>query len=270
MARTLPELGEKLAGEIEAAWAQPQPDWARRRLLVVRLIAQHELTVAEIMRVADVSRQTVFSYRDKVVAKGVDALLHREWAGARRPLVRGALAEEFTALLEAGRFRRARDAQAWLKKRARRTLSVSGVRKVLHKLGGKLKVPRKSHAKKNPAKAQAFKLELPARLEELAGPAARSGQPVRLWVLDEHRYGLLPVIRRVWAKRGVRVHGQRRSESGLSDNLIPTWRSPQRGAEGMEVWRKGAGASALRGAGLAPFLHLWTHGTGLAFANGAR
>jgi len=29
---------------------------------------------------------------------------------------------------------------------------------------------------------------------------------VRLWVLDEHRYGLLPVIRRVSARRGVRVH----------------------------------------------------------------
>ena len=47
----------------------------------------------------------------------------------------------------------------------------------------------------DPAKAKAFKLALPARLEELAGAAARAGQTVRLWVLDEHRYGLLPVIR---------------------------------------------------------------------------
>jgi transposase len=31
-------------------------------------------------------------------------------------------------------------------------------------------------------------------------------KPVRIWVLDEHRYGLLPVIRRVWARKGVRVH----------------------------------------------------------------
>lgn len=173
--------------EIEAAWAQPQPDWSRRRLLVVRLIAQHELTVAEIMRVADVSRQTVFTYRDKVVAGGIAALLERKWSGARKPLVRRALAEEFAQLLESGRFRRAKDAQAWLKKRARRTLTVSGVRKMLRKLGGKLKVPRKSHAKKDPAKAKAFKLELPTRLEELAGPAARAGQAVRLWVLDGHR-----------------------------------------------------------------------------------
>ena len=29
---------------------------------------------------------------------------------------------------------------------------------------------------------------------------------MRIWVLDEHRYGLLPVIRRVWARKGVRVH----------------------------------------------------------------
>lgn len=206
MARTLPELGAAVVAEIETAWAQPQPDWARRRLLVVRLIAQHELTVAEIMRVADVARQTVFTYRDKVVAGGVSGLLHRRWAGARPPLVRGALAEEFVGLLEQGRFRRVKDARAWLKKRARRTLTESGMRKVLRRLGGKLKVPRKSHAKKNPAKAAAFKLELPAKLAELAGPAASTGQAVRLWVLDEHRYGLLPVIRRVWARRGVRVH----------------------------------------------------------------
>jgi hypothetical protein len=50
------------------------------------------------------------------------------------------------------------------------------------------KVPRKSHAKKDPAKAQAFKSELPARLTALVGPTPT--QPVRLWVLDEHRYGL--------------------------------------------------------------------------------
>jgi len=205
MARTLPKLGETVVAEIETAWAQPQPDWARRRLLVVRLIAQHELTVAEIMRVADVSRQSVFTYRDKVVTGGVARLLERGKAPGNRPVVRGAVQTEFLARLAAGKFRRAKDAQAWIKKRTRKTLTESGVRKVLRRLGGKLKVPRKSHAKKDPAKAAAFKLELPAKLETLIGPAS-AAQPVRFWVLDEHRYGLLPVLRRVWAQRGVRVH----------------------------------------------------------------
>ena len=204
MARTLPPLGEELVKEIETAWRPPQPDWARQRLLVVRLVAQHELTVAQIAVVADVCRQTVLNYRDTVVARGVAGLLTREWDGARVPTVRGAVEQEFLARLEAGRFRQARDAQAWIKKRTRRTLSESGVRKILRRLGGKLKVPRKSHAKKDQAKADAFKAELPARLSLVVGTAPNS--PVRLWVLDEHRYGLLPVIRRVWGRRGVRVH----------------------------------------------------------------
>ena len=206
MARSLPELGEAVVAEIEAAWVQSQPDWARCRLLVVRLIAQHEMTVAQIMRAADVCRQTVFGYRDKVVGGGVAELLRRGQAPGPQPAVRGAVQTEFLQHLTAGKFRRAKDAQAWIKQRTRRTLTESGVRKVLRRLGGKLKVPRKSHVKKDPAKAAAFKVELPAKLEELAGPAARAGRPVRLWVLDEHRYGLLPVIRRCWALQGVRVH----------------------------------------------------------------
>ena len=204
MARKLPCLGEAAVKEIEAAWKQPQADWARKRLLVVRMIAQHEMTVAQIMAVAGVARQTVFTYRDKVVAEGVAGLLKRDWKGARVPTVRGAVADEFIKRLEAGQFRQARDAQRWIKKRTRKSLSEGGVRKVLRRLGGKIKVPRKSHAKKDPAKAAAFKLELPAKLTEVVGSAPT--QPVRLWVLDEHRYGLLPVIRRVWARRGVRVH----------------------------------------------------------------
>jgi transposase len=106
--------------------------------------------------------------------------------------------------LEAGQFRQARDAQAWIKRRTRRCLTVSAVRQFLHRVGGNLKVPRKAHAKKDPAKALAFKAELPARLPRIVGPTPN--RPVRLWVLDEHRYGLLPVLKRVWGRRGVRVH----------------------------------------------------------------
>ena len=204
MGRNLPELGAAVVAEIEGAWAQPQEEWARQRLLVVRLIAQHELTVAQIMRVADVSRQTVYTYRDKVVAGGVAGLLQRGHGGGPVPTVRGAVTAELIERLEAGQFRRARDAQAWIKKRTRKNLTESGVLQLLRRIGGKLKVPRKSHAKKDPAKAAKFKRELPALLTEVVGPAP--AQPVRLWVLDEHRYGLLPVIRRVWGRRGVRVH----------------------------------------------------------------
>lgn len=202
--RTLPPLGTELAKEIELAWHQPQADWARKRLLVVRLIAQHEMNADQIAKAAGVSRPTLFSYRDKVMAEGVKGLLTRQWAGARQPLVRGALAEELTEKLDAGKIRRVKDAQDWLVKRARRTLGIEGMRLTLKRLKAKLKVPRKSHTKKDPAKAKAFKCELPNLLDKAVGTLA-SGQGVRVWVLDEHRYGLLPVIRRVWGRRGVRV-----------------------------------------------------------------
>lgn len=146
--RKLPELGEEVTAEIERAWARPQEEWARKRLLVVRLIAQHELTVEQIMKVADVSRQTVFTYRDKVVSEGVEGLLQRKHSGGRRPLVRGKLKEEFVERLSEGRFRSAKDAQAFVRKRTRKEMSESGVRQMLRRLGGRLKVPRKSHAKK--------------------------------------------------------------------------------------------------------------------------
>jgi len=203
MARKLPHLGQELADQIEEAWKKPQEDWARKRLLVVRLVAQHELGVAQIAKAAGVCRQTVFTYRDRVIEGGVEGLLRREWGGGPTPAVRGALKQEFVERLEAGKFRQASDAQAWIKKRAKKSLTQSGVRKILRRLGGKLKAPRKSHAKKDRAKSEAFKEELPGLLTQRVGP--RPAQAVRLWVLDEHRYGLLPVIRRVWARKGVRV-----------------------------------------------------------------
>lgn len=190
--------------QIEGAWRRKDlADWQRKRLLVVRLIAQGRLDAQGIAQAAGVSRKSVFNYRDTLVESGVEGLLSRKWAGARKPAVRGAVAEEFAQALEAGKFRQARDAQAWIAKRTRKKLSVSGVFKVLRRFGGKLKVPRKSHAEKDQAKADAFRAELPARLSEVVGADHRR---VRIWVLDEHRYGLLPVIRRVWGKRGVRVH----------------------------------------------------------------
>ena len=48
------------------------------------------------------------------------------------------------------------------------------------------------------------RVELSGKIANFVGENPQ--KPVRIWVLDEHRYGLLPVIRRLWAKRGVRFH----------------------------------------------------------------
>lgn len=204
MARPLPDLGAAKAAELDAAWKDHTEPWVRQRLLVLRLVAQHELNAAQIAAAAGVGRATVFRYLDKFLRGGVAELLRREHKGGQEPTLAGADHAAFVEQLRAGKFRRAKEAQAWITARTRRTLALSSVYAVLGKAGGVLKVPRKTHAKKDAAQAEAFKASLAEKLA--AKSAGTDGQPVRLWVLDEHRYGLLPVIRRCWSLKGVRVH----------------------------------------------------------------
>jgi len=63
-------------------------------------------------------------------------------------------------------------------------------------------VPRPTHRKKDPAKVEAFRAEL---CEKLHGERIALESSVHLWVSDEMRFGLQPVTRRVWARRGVEV-----------------------------------------------------------------
>jgi hypothetical protein len=72
---------------------------------------------------------------------------------------------------------------------------------LLGKAGGVLKVPHKTQAKKDAARTEAFKTKLPARLDAAAAEAGPGGCEC-----STSTAGLLPVIRRYWALKGVHVH----------------------------------------------------------------
>jgi transposase len=201
MARYLPQLGAPKVAELEAAWRERTEPWARQRLLVLRLIAQHELNAEQIAEAAGVARSTVFRYLDTFTAEGVAGLLVRKHAGGKTPVLKPQWQDELVAGLRAGRWRRARDVQAWLAQKGGH-LALTTIYYWLGKAGGVLKVPRKTHAKKDAARVAEFRATLAQQLAALGAGAQR----VRIWVADEHRFGLLPVIRRCWALRGVRVH----------------------------------------------------------------
>jgi len=153
-ARKLKKIGSELVAQIAEAWKRKNLEpWQRKRLAVVRMIARHRLDAKGIAVAAGVSRARVFNYRDILMEKGIDGLLSRRRAGARKPAVRGTVAVEFGQALEKGKFRQAKDAQAWIARRTRKQLTAGGAWKVLRRLGGKLKVPRKSDAKKDQARA---------------------------------------------------------------------------------------------------------------------
>jgi transposase len=194
-------LGAAAVSQLRVAWEQEQPAWARLRLQVLRLVAQHELTAEQIAEGTGVSRASVFNYLEAFQAAGVAGLLRRGYRGGRPATVTGPLQAELVAGLEKGRWRRGADVQQWLLQRTGRQLALNTIYYWLGKVGGVLKVPRKAHVKQDAVAVAEFRATLGEKLTALAAGAER----VRVWVADEHRYGLLPVIRRVWALRGVRV-----------------------------------------------------------------
>jgi hypothetical protein len=101
-------------------------------------------------------------------------LLKRDWAGARVPTVRGVLADEFLKQLEQGKFRQARDAQAWIKNRKSKTETEIGLRKIMRHFEGKLKVPRKSNVKKDTKAAEEFRVDLSNRTAKATGVHTRA------------------------------------------------------------------------------------------------
>ena len=115
--------------------------------------------------------------------------------------MQGKVLEEFQAGLKAGQWKRAKEIQQWLQSQHQVKMGLKGVYYWLGKLGGVLKVPRKTHAQKDAAKAAEFQRTLCAKLRNLN---VAGGRPVRIWVADEHRYGLIPVVRKCWTLRGER------------------------------------------------------------------
>lgn len=136
IARILRKLGEQIVAELAVSSAQPQPPWVRQRLLVLRLIAQHELSAAQIAEAVGVSRATVFNYLDTAETQGLATLLKRGHSGGPAPTLAGDDHAAFVEQLRAGKFRRAKEAQAWIARRTQRRLALSSVYTLLGKAGG--------------------------------------------------------------------------------------------------------------------------------------
>lgn len=191
------------AAKIEAALARPiAKSWQRQRLQAMHMAAQGKWTLQQMADAVGAGRSTVAGWLKLLRTEGFEALLQwKEGQGAPSKLTLQIQAA-IQAGLAAGRWRRARDLLLWLQKEHGIEMGLGGAYYYLGKAGGVLKVPRKTHAKKDAAQAELFKQQLAARLQALPLAADR---PVRVWVADEHRFGLISVLRRCWALRGVRV-----------------------------------------------------------------
>ena len=192
-----PDLAQAVAIELRTC----QDVKSQQRLLAARLAASGQMTAAQIAEQLGISRRRFFDWMNALKAGGLVGLLERQHGGSAEPQVQGAVLKELQEGLRSGRWKRAKEIQHWLRERHAVGLKLPGVYYWLGKLGGVLKVPRKTHAQKDAAATEEFQRTL---CERLASLNVAGGKPVRLWVADEHRYGLIPVVRKCWTLRGMR------------------------------------------------------------------
>jgi transposase len=191
----------ELAQEVAVALVNCQEVKAHQRLLAMRMAASGQFTAQQIAEQLGISRRRFFDWVKALKNGGVAGLLNCAHGGGATPRVTGKILTELQAGLRAGRWKRAKEIQHWLKQQHEQKLTLDGVYYWLGKLGGVLKVPRKTHAQKDADQGAEFQRTLCAKLKSLS---VAGGRPVRIWVADEHRYGLIPVVRKCWTLRGLR------------------------------------------------------------------
>lgn len=204
MARPRQKLDKpKQADAVRRRLKKEPPGWRRERLLAVQLGLEGGQSLEQIAETVSRARSTLQEWFARFREGGLELLLRDERAGNRG--ASGLLEAEAKGQLEAGlargTWRTGPQIQRWLHKAHGVTAALPTIYKWLGKAGARLRVPRPSHVKKEPAAVDAFKEHLVECLRALQLPKER---PVRLWVLDEMRYGLHSFSRRVWVKKGVR------------------------------------------------------------------
>ena len=177
--------------------------WKKERLLAMKLLLEGELEIAEVATIVGRHRNSIGDWLKIFRSGGIEALLttQRKNSGRKGKMTLAAQAG-LTEKLKEGAFRTAGQAEAWLKEIHGIEFKNSGIYYQLGKLGGRLKVARPSHLKKNVKATEKFKTTLAEKMTELELPVESK---VKLWIYDEMRYGLHPLVRRAWSLKGVRV-----------------------------------------------------------------
>lgn len=190
------------AEEMDKAYEASHEHHDRERLLAIRLAYQGKHTLEQIGSILKRGRATIARWLKAYHEGGIEKLLHRGHGGGPSASLSQADQEALIEKLFSGCWKRARDIQIWLQEERGIDMKLSGVYYWLYKLRGSWKVPRPKHKEQDPEAVEQFKREIVSRLEALNVPVDRD---VHVWVEDEHRYGLISVLRRCWTIKGHRV-----------------------------------------------------------------
>jgi transposase len=207
-----------LSVQIGQRYRQEKDARHKIRLLAMKLASEGEHSAKEIAEICGTSRASVFTWISAFRKGGFESLLTREKPGPKAGELRGLSAKvsgQLQAGVQEGYWATAEAVRQWLEREHKVSKPYITVWQWLKKLGGVLRVPRPSHPGADPLAAEAFKKELGQKFDNLGLPM---GRRVRVWVMDEARFGLHTETRRVWITKGLRPTVRRQTcyEWGLS------------------------------------------------------
>ena len=190
------------AFEVAQRFKKEKVLWKKERLQTLNLLLETDHSYQGVAEIVGRHPSRIKAWARMFRENGLDGLLIRGNGGGRKPLIKKGVEDELVEKLRVGSFRTAGQIEHWLQQEHNLTYGKGSIYYVLGKLGGRLKVPRPSHQKKDEVKVEAFRTTLAEQLEALDLPRDKD---MSLWVYDEMRYGLHPLLRKMWSLIGTRV-----------------------------------------------------------------
>ena len=206
MKKPMPDIKESLE-ELYSRLHIERKAEVKRRFYMLVLIKEGKCSTRKgVAKRLGVHRNTIRDWLSKYESGGFDALGQIKSSVApsgQRSLPGEILAVLNQHLAKVTGFGSYVELQRWLKEIHNFSIKYSTLHRIVrYELKAKLKVPRRSHEKKNDAKEAAFREELPDKLKTLT--ADRDVDNIRILTQDESRFGLMPVTRRRITAKGVK------------------------------------------------------------------
>lgn len=177
--------------------------WRKERLIALKMGMSSFNSLDMIADVTGRSISTIQRWFKLYRREGLEALLERKYTGRTHTYCNEEIEAYLQNGLECARWNTVVQAKEDLETHFKRKFSYHNVWYWVKKCTGVLRIPRPVHEKRDPVKAEVFKRSFFGMLRKLP---VTGKKPVKIWFADESRYGLLPNLRRVWSKRGLRPH----------------------------------------------------------------
>ena len=190
----------KLASEL---LKQKQEAWQKERLIALKLGMDPNKSLDEIADVVGRDRSCIQRWFDRFKQGGFKVLLSRGKSGGRPSGCVDQVQVFLKEGLKSGKWNTVGQAKSALEAHFKKSFKYHTVWHWVKKSSGVLRRPRPVHKKQDKDQRNAFERSFLGQLRQLSIP---TDKPVKVWFADESRYGLLPVIRKVWTLKGLRPH----------------------------------------------------------------